>query len=917
MAIPEWNNTQDPPDLAKFAENKKGPARNRGIGFDGGAIVSGLRTAISRVRGVFAGRRADEEFAEEIEAHFALLMEENMRRGMPAEEARRAARLKMGSEAALREAQHDGRTLPWLESLWQDVRFALRVLRKNPGFTIMAVLTLALGIGAATAVFTIVDGVVLKSLGYPNANRIVAVDTRWTDSGHEIPRVGGADVNDLRGAGDSFEAFSYYYGGQMGVQLAHAADFGGIYFVDPDFFRVLAVHPAAGRTFSAADASRSAVVSRAFAARNFGSEASALGQTISIEGTAYEIVGVLPAFVQFPAQAQVWAAVSPTPYNLNRTAYNYHVVAMLRPGFSKEQADARLLAIGNRLAAAFPNSNAHKTFTVQPLQGQLAAPVRTTLLLLLGAVALVLLIACANVANLMLARGAGRMYELATRSALGAGRARLARQLLAESGMVGACAGALGILLAAWETQILLAIGARMLPKPLLANIHMDWRVLVFAIGVSLGTSVLFGIAPAWQAASVDVQSTLKRGGVRGMEHGPAARVRSALVAMQIALSLALAVGGGLLFRTLLALHSSQMGFRTEGILVTYASAPGQTLPQVLDAVRRLDDVHARLRALPGVISAGGAMGLPAAQYSSDGSFAIEGKQSFNGNARNLPHAGFRLASPGYFATMGVPLVQGRDFDEGDVYDKPFVAIISKTLAREEFPGENPIGHRIQCGLDNPGKWMTVVGVVGDVRQSSPSAQPEPELYMPLRQHPFMANDEEVVARTSVNPEDLIPAVQSTIRGVDPEIAMRFTTMNALVSDSIGAERFRAVLAGIFSGIALLLALSGMYAVMSYVTTQRTAEFGLRAALGAQPGNILRLVLRSAMRLAVTGLAAGLLLSAACARFLASMLFGVKPMDATTYGLVIAIVIPVILIAAAVPAWRASRVDPMKALRAE
>ena len=840
-----------------------------------------------------------------------------MRRGLSAEEARRAARLKMGSEAALREAQHDGRTLPWLESLWQDVRFAVRVLRKNPGFTIMAVLTLALGIGAATAVFTIVDGVVLKSLGYPSANRIVAVDTRWTDSGHEIPRVGGADVNDLRGASDSFEAFSYYYGGQMGVQLAHAADFGGVYLVDPDFFRVLAVHPAAGRTFSAADAGRSAVVSTAFAARNFGSEASALGQTISIEGTAYEIVGVLPAFAQFPAQAQVWAAVSPTPYNLNRTAYNYHTLAMLRPGLSKAQVDARLLSISNRLAATFPDSNAHKTFTVQPLQGQLAAPVRTTLLLLMGAVALVLLIACANVANLMLARGAGRMHELATRSALGAGRARLAAQLLAESAMIGACAGVLGILLAAWETQALLSLGARMLPAALLANIHMDWRVLAFAIAISLGTSLLFGIAPAWQAARVDVQSTLKRAGGRGMERGSSARVRSALVATQIALSLALAVGGGLLFRTLLALQSSQMGFRTEGILVTYASAPGQTLPQVLDAVRRLDDVHARLRALPGVLSAGGAMGLPTGEYNSDGSFVIEGKQSWSGDLRKLPHAGFRLVSPSYFQTMGIPLREGRDFDDGDLYDKPIVAIISQTLAWQNFPNEDPIGHRIACGLNNSGEWMTIVGVVGDVRQSSPSAQPEEELYMPLRQHPYMANDEEIVVRTSGDPEGFIPAVQGAIRDVDPEIAMRFTTMNALVSDSIGAERFRAVLAGIFSGIALLLALSGMYAVMSYVTTQRTAEFGLRAALGAQPGNILRLVLGGAVRLAAAGLVAGLLLSFVCARFLAAMLFGVKAMDAATYGLVIAIVIPVILIAAVVPAWRAARVDPMKALRAE
>ena len=309
-------------------------------------------------------------------------------------------------------------------------------------------------------------------------------------------------------------------------------------------------------------------------------------------------------------------------------------------------------------------------------------------------------------------------------------------------------------------------------------------------------------------------------------------------------------------------------------------------------------------------------MGLPAGQYNSDGSFAVEGKQSFSGDLRKLPYAGFRLASPEYFATMGIPLLRGRDFNDGDLHDRPFVVIISESLARQNFPNEDPIGHRIMCGLDSP-NWMTIVGVVGDVRQSSPAAQPGPELYMPLQQHPFMATDQEIVVRTFGNPETLIPAVQNTIHNLDPEVALKFTTMTELVSDSIGAQRFRTALASIFAVLALLLALSGMYAVTSYVTAQRTAEFGLRSALGAQPGNVIRLVLRGAVTLAAIGAIVGVLLSIVTGRLLSSMLFGVKSMDAATYTLVIVVVLPVIVLAAAVPAWRASRVDPMVALRHE
>jgi putative ABC transport system permease protein len=797
-----------------------------------------------------------------------------------------------------------------------NLRYAGRMLRLNPGFAAVAILTLALGIGASTAMFTVVDGVVLKSLRYPDADRIVAVSTHWTDSGKVSPRTTGGDIEDLRGANQSFEAFSYYQAWEMGVQLSKAAEFVTAAEVDPDFFHVFSVPPIAGRTFTADDAGRAAVVSAAFAERNFGSTAAALGQTLRIEQTAYEIVGVMPPVFQFPRQSQLWAASSPIPSNRNRSAYNYYSVAKLKPEVSREAANARLLAIAQQLGTAFPDTNRNKTFTVASLQQQLAAPVRTTLFVLMGAVGLVLLIACANVANLMLARATSRSREFAVRAALGAGRSQLIAHLLSESVVLAVAAGALGLGLAAWGTRALLDVGARFVPGPLLADIKLDWRVLAFTVAASFITSILFGIAPAWQATRVDLQEALKQGGSRGPLGGGRSRLRDSLVIAQIALSLMLATGAGLLFRSLLALHSADLGYRTEGILVADAHAPAPTLTQALQAGRFFDDLYLRLRQIPGVISAAGVMGLPAGESGSNGSYAVEGQSSFSGDMRKLPYADFGLASPGYFATMDIPLKRGRDFNDADLYDRPFVVIISESVARQIFPHEDPIGHRIMCGLDSD-KWMTIVGVVADVRQDSPASQPGPTLYMPLRQHPFRATEQQVVVRTSGNPDALVPAVQNMIRQMNPEVATKFTTMNELVSDSISAQRFRAALASSFAVLALLLALSGMYAVMSYVTTRRTSEFGLRSALGAQPGNIMALVLKGAARLAVAGVIAGLALSVFSGRLVASMLFGIQSTDLKTYVAVIAVVLPVVVLAAALPAWRASRVDPVVALRNE
>ncbi len=738
------------------------------------------------------------------------------------------------------------------------MRNAVRGLWKNPGFTIIAVLTLALGIGANAAIFSIVNSVLLAPLPYPDADRIVA--------------------SDIRADRQNFEALSYYYGGEMGVQHHGGAEFTGVFFVDPDFFRVFGVSPLYGHVLDG-----TAVISLPFAERSFGHASGALGNKLRIENRVYEIAGVMPATLDFPGKANVWLPASVTLRDLNR---NYPAIAKLKPGIHP--------------------------LGVISLRDRLVGPVRSTLYLLMGAVALILLIACTNVANMMLARATSRSREMAIRAALGGRRWHIIRPLLAESALLALLGGALGLLCARPGSNLLLRIST--LPRS--SEVHVDWLVLGFTSGISLVAILFFGLLPAWQAARVDLHGVLKQSGSRGLLGGPPPRLRNALVIAQIALSFVLAIGAGLLLRSFLALTSVQLGYRTEGILVMYAHAPARSLEEYVGVGRLFETLFEQLNGLPGVTSVAGAMGLPTGQYSSTGSYAVEGKNRF-GSGQNLPQAGLRLASPEYFQTMGIPLVRGREFSPRDQYDSPFVAIVGQAFARESFPNEDPIGRRLQCGLDAPSKWMTIVGVVGDVRQNSPASAPAPEMYMPLKQHPYFANELQVVLRTSLPPDSLIAPVRQKVRAMNPEIAMKFTTMDSMVADTIAKPRFRMFLISVFAALALLLAMAGVYGVMNYVTTQRTAEFGLRVALGASPGEVVGLVLGKALRLAALGLTTGLALSLAASSWMSSMLFGLKPTDATTYAMVVVAVAPVILLAAVVPAWRAARIDPLTALREE
>ena len=777
---------------------------------------------------------------------------------------------------------------------------SLRGVLRNPGFALLSIVTLALGIGISTAVFSVVNGVLLQPLRFPQPDRIVSLNTRSPGRPTSGTRVTGGDFVDLRAENKVFDAVSVYFGGEVGVQLRDRAGFTSVFWVNPEFFTVFGQKPV-----SFTDSS--AVVGEAFAARYFGDSQHAIGQSLRVENRVYEIASVL-AGPRFPADAEVWLPAPYIPSNLNRTAFNYRAVARLKNGVSLEQAQANLNAIAAQLAGAFPKSNQGRTFEPVPLRKQLTGSIQSTLYLLLGAVLLVLLIACANVSNLLLARATVRAREIAVRAALGASRAVIVRMLVIESLTLATFGGLLGIVLASWGTRALLRFAPANLPRG--HEIHLDYAVLAFAIGLSLLSAMLFGVLPALQASRADFSS---RGVLRGGSH----RLRNCLVIGEIALSFVLAIGAGLFFRSFLTLSAADMGFREERILVMYAHAPAKELSQYVNVTHAfVDKLLPSLAALPGVEASGAVMGLPTGQYGSNGSYSVVGKLIGEGEKR--PESNWALSSPNYFATMHIPLLMGRDFTPRDSYEAPGIVIVSESAARQSFSGEDPIGRQLLCGLDAVTmKPMTIVGVVGDVRQDSPGSPPQPTLYMPMEQHPYHSNELQVVVRTAGAPTAMAPTIRKAAYNLNPEMAVKFTTMEDMISDSIAAPRFRTLLAGTFAVLALLLAMAGIYGVMSYVVTQRTQELGLRMALGAERRDVIGLVLSRAATLAAIGLAIGIGLSLAVSRLLGAMLFGLKATDPATYGLVLLSVGGTAILAAAGPAWRASSIDPIAALRQE
>jgi predicted permease len=599
------------------------------------------------------------------------------------------------------------------------------------------------------------------------------------------------------------------------------------------------------------------------------------------------------------------------------------VVAKLLPGIPREIANTRLPSLALQLGDVFLDTNKRKTFTVVPMRDNLVSPVRPTLYVMMGVVAFVLIIACANVANLILARSSERSREIAIRAALGAGSRRLIGSSLAEGILLAMAAGTVGLVAARGITSALLRYGTRYVPVPRLQDVQLDWRVLLFTALTSIIVAILFGLIPVRQILRIGIRDVIHQAGSRGQVGMGSLRLRHLLVVAQIALSFMLAINAGLLLRSFLELTDVPIGVQPDHVLVVYAHAPAQGsifnqtgVENYLRAGQSLDDIVVRFRQIPGVTSSGAVMGLPTGQYDTSGAYAIEGKHTITGDFRLLPRAGFRLSGPGYFSAIGIPLVTGRDFNERDLYGRPPVAIISKALAVESFGQEDPIGHRIMWGLDLPAQWATIVGVVGDALHL-PGSPLQSEIYMPLRQHPYAANEVQIVLRSERPPDSLIPEVRKRVQSVNPAIAVKFTTMEASISDSIATPRFRTSLVSSFALIALLLAAAGIYALMSYTTTQRLSEFAVRLALGAEISSIIGLVLRGAAAMGSVGVALGLVLALATNRLIAAMLFGINTTDFVTYASVLLAMVPLVIIAASLPALRAARINPVKLLRTD
>jgi len=792
-----------------------------------------------------------------------------------------------------------------------DLRFAARQLLKHPVFTATAALTLALGIGINAAIFTAVQSILLTPLPYQNADRLAALDTHWTNNGRTSPRVTGPDVVDIREQARSLEAVSFYSGGSLGVQLHDHSVYTVLALVDENFARVFGLQPVAGHLFTDADAHHAALVSEQFARDNFGSSKAALGQILHVENEPVEITGVLPSGFDFPGKTQVWEASPLRPESGSRTAFNYKAVGRLRPAVSFQAAQAELDGISRRLEAAYPDANRNKQIVGVPLQKALTGDARPTILLLWAMVGFILLIACVNVTHLQLVRAMERQREIVIRKALGSSSWQVMRPVILESLLVSLIGGMAGVVLAFPAVRVLVSMAPKELPRA--DEIHLNGWVLAFTLGVAVLTALVSSVLPALRAAKVDPAEALKHDTSRGMSRHGAGALRDGLVIAEVAATFVLAMGAGLLLHTMMTLMARDMGYQTRQLLVVDADAPAHSEQDAKRVVQQFQEMFVQLATVPGVERVAGIMGLPTGNYGSNGYYNTRGGLPVDPG--HEASSIFSVASPGYFQAMGIPIRHGRDFHAQDTFESPFVAVISESLAKQSFGDADPVGKQIQCGLDSD-KWMTIVGVVGDVRQESPAENPGPALYMPMTQHPFYGNQIHIVLRTNVKPLTLMNVVQEKIAEVNPFIALRFTTMDAMVNESVAVERFRAALISSFAGVGLLLAMLGVYGTMAYSVTQQTFEIGIRMAFGAERAAILRAVLEHAAKLACCGIAVGLVLSVILARLVTSMLVGVRPLDPVSLGLASLALFLTALAAALGPEWKATHVDPMVALRA-
>ena len=790
-----------------------------------------------------------------------------------------------------------------MDTLLADLSYALRQLRKAPGFTAVAVATLALGIGANTAMFSLVRGVLLRPLPYPHAERLVTAGLSLPD--FEDVRRGNAVFDDIA----VWASNLYLLGGDAGAEQVLGAT------VSDRFFPMLGA-AAVGRALEAADAREKVMVlSHGLWKRRFGGDASVVGRSIRLSGEPYTVVGVMGPEFQFPSgKFDLWVpleqAMDVAPGQAqNRSLRIFRALARLRPDVTLAQAQGQVDAIAARAEKEHPATNEGVRFLFAPIYERLVGGVRTALLVLMGVVALVLLIAAANVANLLLARAKAREREIAIRTALGAGRGRLVRQLLSESVLLSGLGGALGVLLARWLLEVLPALAAGDIPR--LSSVRVDLTVLAFTAAVAVATGLVFGLAPAWQAARLDTVHGLREGG-RGSAGPAARRLRAGLTTAEVALALVVLVGAGLLVQSLVRLLHVDAGFVADNLLTFNVQMLGPRTPERRAALA--GEVVSRIARLPGVEAAGGGTGLPPLTPQRATSFAAEGVSESGPEARR---AYFIAVTPDYFRALGARVREGRAFADTDGAGAPEVVLLNRSLARRLYGGGTAVGRRIR--LVNPeqgGGWRTVVGVVDDVRYSGLDDPGEAALYTPFAQTPFLWTY--VMVRTAVPPMTVAGAVREAVRAVDPGVeAAGVRPMTEVVADTVAQPRFNVLLLSAFATLALVLAAVGIYGVVSYSVAQRTREIGIRMALGATPGHVLRLVTGEGLRLALAGVLVGLAGAAAATRVLTTLLFEVRPTDLVTHVGAAALLVLVAAAASALPALRATRVAPVSALRME
>jgi putative ABC transport system permease protein len=805
--------------------------------------------------------------------------------------------------------------------MWSDFKYAARTIAKQPLFYAVVILTLALGIGANTAIFTVVNAVLLQPLPYPQPDGLMMVWTYNPRQGFDKDVGTYPNFEDWRRASRSFERMSAYSGANFTltghgdpVQLRGAR-------VTYEFFDTMGVGPVYGRAFGSADGQaggeRVIVLGHGLWIRRFGADPRVVGRTIMMSGVSYEVVGVMPGDFAHPADAEFWVPLAPVgdfaELFTARGAYWLNIIGRLRPGVTRAAAQSEMDSIAATLERQY-SANAGIGIRLVPLHEEIVGDIRTPLFILLGAVSFVLLIACANVANLLLTRAASRHRELAIRTALGAGRLRLLRQMLAESLVLAVAGGSAGLLLAQWTTDLLHTQAPAALPR--LPDISVDGPVLAYAALASVVTSLLFGIIPALQS-SRGASAALKEGGRTGSDGVMGRRVRSMLAAGELAIALVLLVGAGLLVRSVIALNNEDPGFATTGVLSLRLQLPAAKYNEPARVSAFYDQLVERLAALPGVESASATTSLLLSRLPNSAGISIEGRPPVTGDGPNIP-VPYDSVTPDFFTTMQIPLRRGRLFTPGDSPESLRVAIVNESFVRRFFPGEDPIGRRVTFG--NPQapdvRWQTIVGVVGDTKRGGFEREPWAEIYFPMRQRADTRAF--VVLRTNGDPVSLTNAAQAAVWSIDRDQAIgAIRTMPELLAQQEANRRFTTLLLGAFAGLAFVLAIIGIYGVIAYSTTQRTQEIGIRMALGADRRSVVRLVLAGGLRIAGLGLTIGLLGAFALTQVLSGLLFGVSARDPLTFVLVPAALLFVSLAACWIPARRAMRIEPVMALRGD